>query len=218
MSEKFINSQKRNQKQTIIYEAALDVFAEFGFRKACMEDIAKRLGLAVGTLYRYAHDKQDLYRKAVKHAFESWQAEAVQAAEASGDPLERFRLLCLTAFRHLAGEPRLRRILAGDPALFPVVDAEDPFEAINRRSVDILERFIREGMVVGAFAVPDPRIAARVLFSLYQLFIEKAYVEEEAGETLLFEQSLDLVLNGLRVRDPARAVTEASMIQSDKGD
>lgn len=201
MNDKFINSSKRNRKQVLVFEAALDIFSEFGFRKAGMEDIAKRLGLAVGTLYRYARDKQDLYRKSVKYAFELWQAAAEAAAEVSVDPLERFRLLCDAAFRHLASEPRLRRILAGDPALFPVVDADDPFESINKRSVEILERFIREGIDAGVFDVPDPAMAARVLFSLYQLFIEKAYVEEDADEAKVFERSLDLVLNGLRSRD-----------------
>lgn len=218
MSKIFINSQKRGRKQILVFEAALDVFAEFGFRKAGMEDIAKRLGLAVGTLYRYARDKQDLYRKSVKYAFELWQAAAEAAAEASADPLERFRLLCNAAFRHLAGEPRLRRILAGDPALFPVVDAEDPFASINQRSTDILEKFIRDGMEAGAFDVPDPRMAARILFSLYQLFIEKAYVEEESDEFLLFERSLDLVLNGLRARDPRPVARAADTISSDKGE
>ena len=95
---------------------------------------------------------------------------------------------------------RLRRILAGDPALFPVAEGADPFEAINRRSIDILERFIRQGEASGAFSVADPRMAALVIFSLYQLLIEKAYVEEKAGEAALFNQGLELVLNGLKSR------------------
>lgn len=200
MSEIFTNSGKAGRTQRAVYEAALDVFSEFGFRKTCMEDIARRLGLAVGTLYRYADDKQDLYRKSVRYAFERWQSTAEAAALASNDSLERFRLLCTAAFRHLEGEPRLRRILAGDPALFPVAEGADPFEAINCHSVDILERFIREGEASGAFSVADPRMAALVIFSLYQLLIVKAYVEEKAGEAALFNQGLELVLNGLKSR------------------
>lgn len=200
MSKIFTISGKARRTQTSVYEAALDVFSEFGFRKTCMEDIAKRLGLAVGTLYRYADDKKDLYRKAVSYAFERWQSAAEAAALTSNDPLERFRLLCGAAFRHLAGEPRLRRILAGDPALFPVAEGEDPFKAINRRSVDILERFIHEGESSGAFCVADSRLVALLIFSLYQILIEKAYIEEKAGEAALFEQGLDLILNGLRSR------------------
>lgn len=201
MKEIFTNSGKSGRTRRAVYEAALDVFSEFGFRKTCMEDIAKRLGLAVGTLYRYADDKQDLYRKSVSYAFERWQSNAEAAALASNDPLDRFRLLCTAAFRHLDDEPRLRRIIAGDPALFPVAEGADPFESINRRSIDILERFIREGEAKGAFSVADPRLAALVIFSLYQLLIEKAYVEEKAGEKALFEQGLELVLNGLKSRN-----------------
>ncbi len=181
-------------------ETALEVFAEYGYRKTCMEDISSRMGLAVGTLYRYAHDKQDLYGKAVAYGFSRWQSAAIAAAETSTDPLQRFRLFCSTAFSYLQEEPRLRKILAGDPALFPLVDAKDPFEAINRRSVDLLQGLIQEGIEAQVFSVPDSRRAARILFSLYQLSIEKAYVEESGEEQLVFEQSLDLVLNGLIAR------------------
>ena len=200
MKESFTNSPKYKQREASVLETALDVFAEYGFRKTCMEDISGRMGLAVGTLYRYARDKKDLYGKAVAYGFSRWQSAAIAAAESSSDPIERFRLFCSKAFSYLKEEPRLRKILAGDPALFPLVDANDPFESINGRSVAILQGLIQEGIDANVFSVSDARMAARILFSLYQLSIEKAYVEESGDEQLLFEQSLDLVLNGLIAR------------------
>jgi AcrR family transcriptional regulator len=200
MNDIFINSQKYKQREAKVLETALEVFAEYGYRKAGMEDISNRLGLAVGTLYRYAQDKQDLYGKAVAYGFSKWQSAAIAAAETSEDPLPRFRLFCTEAFSYLRKEPRLRKILAGDPALFPVLDAKDPFASINKRSVDILQQLIQDGVDKQVFSVPDSRMAARILFSIYQLSIEKAYVEESGDEQALFEQSLDLVLSGLLTR------------------
>ena len=46
----------------------------------------------------------------------------------------------------------------------------------------------------------DAEAASRVLFSLYVLFVQKAYVAGEAGEEALFERGLELVLDGLRAR------------------
>jgi AcrR family transcriptional regulator len=200
MKESFTISQKYKLREAKVLETALEVFAEYGYRKACMEDISSRMGLAVGTLYRYARDKQDLYSTAVAYGFSKWQIAAISAADTSVDPLERFRLFCSTAFSYLREDPHLRKILAGDPALFPLVDSTDPFESINRRSVDILQGLIQEGIDASIFSVSDARIAARILFSLYRLSIEKAYVEESGDEQVLFEQSLDLVLNGLLKR------------------
>jgi len=194
------SSEKRDRREAEILDAALGVFAEYGFRKASVEDIARSLGLAPGTLYLYAKDKRDLYRKAVARAFGEWQAATRKAIVGESDPVVRFRAVCRSAFSYLAGEPRLRRILARDPELFPVVSGEDPFAEINRSSMELLESLIREAQAAGAFAPGDSEAAARLLFSLYVLFVQKAYVAGEAGEEALFERGLDLVLDGLRAR------------------
>lgn len=198
------SSLRRDKREAEILDIALDVFAEHGFRKASVDDIAERLGLSAGALYRYAADKRDLYKKAVERGFGLWQESVVRAVAAETDPILRFRVVCRSAFSYLAGEPRLRKILAGDPALFPFFEAEDPFIDINRASVELIEGVIREGVSAGAFAArngeADIHAAARVIFSLYILFVQKAYVAGEEDEAALFERGLDLVLDGLRAR------------------
>lgn len=203
MKENVTISLKREQRENEILETALDVFAELGFRKASVEDISSRLGISAGALYRYAADKRDLYRKAVARGFAAWQEAVARDVAAETDPVLRFRVTCRSAFSYLAKDSRLRSILARDPSLFPFFESEDPFSEINRASVELLEGVIREGVAAGAFCVPlgeaDVRAAARIIFSLYILFVQKAYVAGEE-ETVLFERSIDLILDGLRVR------------------
>ena len=200
MKKTFINSQKTQARQIQVLETALEVFSEYGYRKAGMEDIASRMNLAVGTLYRYAHDKQDLYQKAVAYGLGKWQEHALQSAQECTDPVQRFRTLCCSAFSYLREEPHLRRILSADPTLFPLFEAEDPFTSINNRSVKILQQLIQEGIEAKVFSVSNAHIAAQILFSLYHLSVQKAYVLESGDEQKLFEQSLDLVLHGLLTR------------------
>lgn len=203
MKEYVTNSQKRNRREDEILDAALEVFAELGFKKASVEDIAGKLGLSPGALYRYAEDKRDLYRKAVARAFLLWQEKVEAAASRETEPLARFRVICGSAFRYLSDEPRLRKVLSRDPSLFPFFEAEDPFLEINRSSEALLESCIRDGIASGAFAPKseaDIRAVGRVLFSLYVLFVQKAYVAEEDAEAVLFERGLDLILDGLRSR------------------
>lgn len=200
---KTLNSSLTRDRSAEVLDAALTVFSELGFKKASMDDIAGRLGLTKAALYRYASDKRDLYRLAVARGFELWQDAAEAAAAAEDDPVERFRAACLAAFRYLASEPRLRNAIAKDPSLFPLFEAEDPFSDINARSVGLIRRLIEEGQSAGAFAPGDARAVARVLFSLYALFIQKAYVAAEADEEALFGRGLELVLDGLRSREDA---------------
>lgn len=204
MKENVTYSQtKRGQREREVLEAALDVFAELGFKKASIEDIATRLDMSPAALYRYASDKRDLYRKAVALGFSAWQEAVSAALAAEADPVERFRTVCTSAFAYLGRDARLRKVLARDPSLFPFFAADDPFSDINRSSVDLLEGVIRDGVAAGVFAArggeSDIRAAAEVIFSLYVLFVQKAYVAGEE-ESLLFQRGLDLVLDGLRAR------------------
>lgn len=208
MSDSFIDSDRRIQKETAILEAALDVFAEYGFRKTGIEDIARRAGIANGTIYLYASSKRDLYRRVVEYGLNSWQKAATAAADARGpagtNARARFEALCRAAYTYLAAEPRLRRVLARDPALFPAAPGAeargDPFEAINGRSVGLLRNAIQDGVASGEFVVDDPTAAAELIFSLYRVLIEKAYVAEEGGEERRFEAGLAIILRGISAR------------------
>jgi AcrR family transcriptional regulator len=197
------SSLKRDQREAEILDTALDVFADLGFKKASVDEIALRLSLSPGALYRYAADKRDLYKKAVARGFGLWQDEVRKAVAGMIDPVERFRTACRSAFSYLSRDARLRRVLARDPGLFPFFEAEDPFSDINRSSRELMEGIIRDGVAKGAFCAKDEadiQSASRVIFSLYVLFVQKAYVAQEAEEAALFERGLDLILDGLRVR------------------
>jgi len=199
MKENVNSSLSGRSRETEILEASLKVFARFGYGKTTLEDVAGTLGLSPQALYRYVKNKRDLYLRTVERGFHLWQEAALKAASEGETPLEAFRGACLSAFRYLAENPDLGRIIRQDPDLFPLFEKDDPFGEINRSSVQLLVDLIRKGMEAGVFSVPDPLASARVLFSLYSVFIQKAYVAGEE-ETELFERGLDLVLNGLRAR------------------
>lgn len=207
MNDIFTFSPKGQKRKQQLFETALTVFAEYGYRKTSMEDIALRMQVAVGTLYRYVQDKQDLYIQCVAYAFEKWQTYALEQAQTQEHPLESFRALCMSAFSYVQKETRLRRILASDPALFPVLDGIDPFARINERSVKVLAAVIQKAVDQKVFYVKDVHLAATILFSLYRLSIERAYVEEAGSEEERFSQSLDLVLYGLLARNEKKEDT-----------
>lgn len=208
MNESIILTERRAKKETILFEAALDVFAEHGYREAGIEDIARKAGIANGTIYLYAANKRDLYRKVVEYSLTAWQSAAAKATEAvknsPGQAKVRFEVLCRAAFSYLASEPRLRKVLMRDPTLFPVSTGashgEDPFETVNRRSIEMLEKAIIGGINSGEFTVADPKAAAELLFSLYRMLIEKAYVTSNGQEQQQFEAGLSIILNGILTR------------------
>ena len=75
-----IPRQKRSlEKLKMIKEAALTVFTEKGYFAATTNEIAKRAGLSIGTLYSYYRDKKDIYEELVK---DHYQQTARQSDEA----------------------------------------------------------------------------------------------------------------------------------------
>lgn len=51
----------RDEKQESIMRAAMHEFVESGFERAKVSDIAKRAGVAKGSIYQYFSDKEELY-------------------------------------------------------------------------------------------------------------------------------------------------------------
>ncbi|AIW85108.1 MULTISPECIES: TetR/AcrR family transcriptional regulator [Bacillus] len=54
------NADKRNERQMRILEAAVDMFGEKGYASTSTSEIAKRAGVAEGTIFRYYKTKKDL--------------------------------------------------------------------------------------------------------------------------------------------------------------
>ncbi|AFU58260.1 putative transcriptional regulator, TetR family [Candidatus Nitrososphaera gargensis Ga9.2] len=63
---KVTSMYKAEVKEKII-RAAIDSFAQTGFDRTKMEDIAKRLGLSKGTIYLYFKSKEDLFLAICEH-------------------------------------------------------------------------------------------------------------------------------------------------------
>ena len=54
------DNDKRSDKRALITDAAVEVFAEKGFHQARVSDIARRAGVADGTIYLYFKNKEDM--------------------------------------------------------------------------------------------------------------------------------------------------------------
>src|SRR3972149_5005777 len=75
--------RERRARRHAIQAAAVRVFADKGFARTTMEDIARRAEVSVGTIYLYYRSKEDLY---VSLLFESMQrfSEAIEKIMATG--------------------------------------------------------------------------------------------------------------------------------------
>ena len=74
-----------------IMDVALDLFSEKGFHNVTMNEIAKRSEFAVGTLYKFFTNKEDLYRELLNEKISEFHGILVEALERPGSEMEKLR-------------------------------------------------------------------------------------------------------------------------------
>src|ERR1700736_41406 len=76
-------------RQVAVLEAAVGVFARYGYRKASMEEVARAAGGSRQGLYLQFANKEELFRKAVDYLLNSQLKEAVAALSHRENSLEQ---------------------------------------------------------------------------------------------------------------------------------
>jgi AcrR family transcriptional regulator len=82
--------EKLRQRQEML-TAALELFSERGYHNVSMHEIAQRAEFAIGTLYKFFRNKEDLYQALVLGQSDTFHDALVRALEAPGDEIERLR-------------------------------------------------------------------------------------------------------------------------------
>lgn len=190
------------ESQETIYETALSVFADFGYQKSTMDDIAGKLSMTKGNLYRYASGKRELYEKTVAHCLLKWQLKVGEAIASETDPRRRFLVMCFKAVEYLADDDPFRRLLVHDPDIFPMFAENDPYEKINRNSTGMIRDILEQGIAEGVFREVSADRISNIVFMIYKMFIIRTYIQSRDDFIRdLFADTVQLLMHGLFI-DP----------------
>lgn len=84
--------RERERAREAILHAAADIFAESGYVKTSMKEIASHAGISVGMLYNYFKGKEQIYRELIEHYFTHLQERATAACDPDDPPVDQ--ILC----------------------------------------------------------------------------------------------------------------------------
>ncbi len=82
--------EKLRQRSEMI-TAALDLFSQKGYHNVSMHEIAAQAEFAIGTLYKFFQNKEDLYTALVLEQCDAFEGAIIRAIEAPGDEVEKLR-------------------------------------------------------------------------------------------------------------------------------
>jgi AcrR family transcriptional regulator len=153
-----------------ILEAAYEVFGERGLAGARLDDIAKRAGIAKGTIYLYFPNKEALFEEMVR------QTVVVHLERAERDLVDDRRASARIQLRDYTWQwwsymrsPRYQtiyRLVICELHRFPEL-LEFYWREVVVRKQQLVERIIRRGIESGEFRAIDPTVAGRIMGSMF---------------------------------------------------
>jgi TetR/AcrR family transcriptional regulator len=83
--------RERLRKRKEMLAAALELFSEKGYHNVSMAEIAQSAEFAIGTLYNFFKNKEDLYKALMLELADTFHEELTRAIEKPGDATEKLR-------------------------------------------------------------------------------------------------------------------------------
>ncbi len=81
-------TERVDARQLAVLDAAVGVFARYGFRKASMDEVARAAGVSRQGLYLQFANKEELFRRALEHSLDTQLTAALAALSHTGIALE----------------------------------------------------------------------------------------------------------------------------------
>jgi TetR/AcrR family transcriptional regulator len=82
--------EKLRQRQEML-ASALDLFSQKGYHNVSMHEIAQKAEFAIGTLYKFFQNKEDLYKALVLELCDEFEDSITRAIEQPQDEMEKLR-------------------------------------------------------------------------------------------------------------------------------
>jgi AcrR family transcriptional regulator len=170
-------------KQEAILTAARELFADQGYEETTIVHIARRAGVAVGTLYLYFRNKHDVLLDVCLHLNAEIMA-AIQSPQWFTLPPQQVPQALVEAVFRTSRE-RMRYMP------YYQVEAQTPAEMLRVRAskqavTDALEAFFRQAIEQGALAPFDTATYAALLTALMSATLHQCFTIERGEQEALY--------------------------------
>jgi TetR/AcrR family fatty acid metabolism transcriptional regulator len=157
--------KKSQQTRMAIVQCATEIFSQREFHEVLTDDIAQRLGIGKGTIYRYFDSKEALYLAAIGEGLNGLHA-AVTAVLQQDAPLgTTIEAVARTMINYFW---RQRDFFVLMHRLESKLKAQERTDWKNRRNevVSMVSRVLERAIARGEIAAVNTRLAVEVLFGM----------------------------------------------------
>jgi AcrR family transcriptional regulator len=164
-----------------IVRSALDLLAEGGYAAASVQAVARRAGVATGTVYRHFPSKADLVAEVFRRASQR-EVDTLTSVGADLAPAERIAAWVEIFARRALAEPTRAYALLAEP-VDPAVEAQ---RLVFRRAyADLFAAALREGVESKELAPCDVDLVAAAIVGALGEALLGPLARREAGDALV---------------------------------
>ena len=175
---------------------ALVLFSEKGYHNVSMHEIAANAEFAIGTLYKFFSNKEDLYKSLLLEQSDRFHAALLKAIESPGDEIEKLRRYVRAKGEEFRDDSAIISLYFPETrgAGFNILAGLGQI-ILNRREslLQQLAEIFESGIHAGRFhQIAAPYILAVALDSLCNAFL---FLWLENPENHSYPESPDIILN-----------------------
>lgn len=163
--------RERNKADKLrrIKDAAYALFCERGFDQTTTREIARRAGVALGTLFTYASDKRDLLFLVYNDRQDELRRESFAAIPEDAPFVDQIVALFAPFYAQFASEPGFTRDLLRELTFYTSGVQAPRFQAGRQSIVTRVRELVEDAAADGRLAeIDDPGLVAEMIFGLYQ--------------------------------------------------
>ncbi len=186
-----------DDKKKRIIEIAEQLFAQYGFLKTTMEDIANKVHMGKSSVYYYFKSKDDIFAEVIRKDTHIFQQKLDAAVRKANTPEDKIRAYVITRMTHLQDLSKFYSTLT-DEYLDHYLFVEEVRKDFYDYESTVLKNLLEKGVEQKCFHVDDVVTISRMISIAikgleFPLFVEtKDYDPVEESNDML-----DVIFNGI---------------------
>jgi TetR/AcrR family fatty acid metabolism transcriptional regulator len=186
------------EKYQRILDAAVEVIAERGYFKSPVSEIAKRAGVADGTVYLYFKSKDDVLRTAIDRRFETFYQQIADAFLTIPGPREQLEYIAQVHLESYQVNRSMAVLLQTEMRQSAKFIAEFSHRHLARY-IQTVREVVRRGQEEGIFRrdVSDGVVAHCMFGTIDELVSSAVFTGRAYDAKATAAQVMDVLLNGI---------------------
>ncbi len=204
----YMEQKKSTQKRNQLLNAALDVFSQYGFNGASLDEIAQLADMHKSNIFYYYENKEALYVEVLTTVLQKWLAP-LQTLEAELEPTEALTHYLMTKIEIAKTQPKASKLFAleiiqGAPHLLPILKGH--IKKLFKRKAKVILNWQEQGKISKDI---DAELLIINIWGITQNYADfSTQIESMTGQTLrnrsmhkrAIEHTIHLMLYGLLPR------------------